>query len=97
MKKNELARHLGVSTSVVSDWCNGNKNPRTDKIVAMAELFNVRYSDLTDDPVGKMTLDEEKIISKYLGNNKDMGRIVAVCKKMPPDKLEHLADFLEAK
>lgn len=97
IRQAELARQLDVSTSTVSDWCSGKKIPRPEKLKAMTDLFHIKYSDLMDAPVDHMSVDEEKIIAKYLGANKNMTRIVKVCKKMPPEKLEHLADFLEAK
>lgn len=47
--KSELAKYMGVSTSTVSDWCNGNKYPRMDKIEKMAAWFGILKSQLTED------------------------------------------------
>lgn len=50
MEQAELAEKLGVSQSSISHWINGNKYPRIDTIEKIAELFNVRKSDITDEP-----------------------------------------------
>lgn len=54
MKRNDidqkkLAEEIKVSQSSVSQWISGNKYPRIDKIEAMAQLFNVYKSELTND------------------------------------------------
>ena len=45
----DISRALNVSTSTVSDWCNGNKFPRVDKLQRIAELLGVRPSALTTE------------------------------------------------
>ena len=40
---------MGCSSSTVSDWCNGRKYPRVDKMQRMADWLGVRMSDLTSE------------------------------------------------
>lgn len=47
--KTELAKYIGVSTSTVSDWCNGNKYPRMDKVEKIAAWFGILKSQLMED------------------------------------------------
>lgn len=35
----ELAEHMGCSSSTVSDWCNGKKYPRVDKMQRIADFL----------------------------------------------------------
>jgi len=54
MSINNLTRYqmceaLGVSYSTFSDWVNGSKYPRIDKIEMMANYFGVQKSDLIED------------------------------------------------
>lgn len=49
MTQLELAKHLGVGTTSVYNWCNGIKTPRMDKVDAMCSLFNIRRSDLMEE------------------------------------------------
>ncbi len=46
----ELAEHMGCSSSTVSDWCNGKKYPRVDKMQRIADFLGVRMSELTSPP-----------------------------------------------
>lgn len=42
----ELAAYCGVSQNTVSCWVRGTKAPRPEKMVKLAEFFNVRATDL---------------------------------------------------
>ena len=41
-----IAEKLGVSKQTVSDWVNGKKFPRVDKMQQLADLLDVLMSDL---------------------------------------------------
>ena len=45
----DIAETLGVSKQTVSDWVNGKKFPRVDKMQQLADLFGVLMSDLYSD------------------------------------------------
>lgn len=45
----EVADYLGVSAPTMSDWANGKKFPRIDKIEMLADYFNILKSDLIED------------------------------------------------
>lgn len=40
--RREICKDLNVSYSTFSDWYNGNKYPRIDKIEAMANYFDIQ-------------------------------------------------------
>ena len=44
-----IAVKLGVSDMTVSNWINGTKYPRINRIQALAELFNVKMSELMEE------------------------------------------------
>ncbi|MCL1951736.1 MAG: hypothetical protein FWF60_02790 [Oscillospiraceae bacterium] len=44
---------LGVAYTTFSDWYNGNKYPRIDKIEMMANYFGILKSDLVEDKEGR--------------------------------------------
>jgi repressor LexA len=44
-----LAQRLGVSSQTISNWCNGIKIPRMNKVDAMCEIFHCRRSDLMEE------------------------------------------------
>lgn len=45
----ELAEIAGVATSTFSEWTNGKKYPRMDKIELLADYFGILKSDLIED------------------------------------------------
>ena len=52
----ELAEYMQVSQATVSNWCNGIKTPRMDKIDKICSFFDVRRSALMNDPDDPTTL-----------------------------------------
>lgn len=49
MTQAELAERLNVSTATTSNWCNGVKSPRMDKVDKMCKIFGCMRSDLMED------------------------------------------------
>ena len=48
MSRAELAKALGVSYSIVTQWINMKAYPRIDKIEKMANLFGIEKADLVE-------------------------------------------------
>lgn len=105
MTQSDLAKHLGVSTQSVTNWCKGAKTPRMDKVDAMCSLFNCKRSDLmeeketTIDIIKKRRLELEltlKDVAKALGVSEatvsryESGEI----QNMGIDKIESLSSVL---
>ena len=55
----ELADHLNIPRSTMSNWIKGNTYPRIDKIQAIANYFGVMKSDLTEDKKVEYRFDYE--------------------------------------
>ena len=51
VNRKDLANVLGISYFTVSDWVNGKKYPRMDKVELLATYFGVLKSDLIEDVV----------------------------------------------
>ena len=49
MRSMDVAAAIGVTPAAVSDWMNGKKYPRIDKIELLADLFHILKSDLIED------------------------------------------------
>lgn len=45
----DIVNDLGVGQATVSEWINGKKYPRIDRLQQLADYFNVYKSDLTED------------------------------------------------
>ena len=46
----DLSKDLDVATGTISEWCNGNKYPRSSTMLKLADYFNVTLADLVDEP-----------------------------------------------
>lgn len=55
--RRELAETWGFPYSTVTEWINGRKYPRIDRIEIMADYFGIQKSDLIED---KLTEEKEK-------------------------------------
>lgn len=55
-ERKEIALALGVSYSTFTDWVNGNKYPRIDKIEMLADYFGIKKSDLIEEYTGQSEL-----------------------------------------
>lgn len=47
--RKQICNDLGFKYTTFSDWYNGNKYPRIDKIEMLADYFGVLKSDLIED------------------------------------------------
>lgn len=54
-----LAEIWGFPYSTVTDWINGNKYPRIDRIEVMAEYFGIQKSDLIEEQKEKPTEQDD--------------------------------------
>ena len=49
VSRQDLSNVLGVSYFTISDWVNGKKYPRMDKVEMLADYFHVLKSDLIEE------------------------------------------------
>lgn len=47
--RKDISEALGISYFTVSDWVNGKKYPRMDKVEMLANYFGILKSDLIED------------------------------------------------
>ena len=71
--RRDMCEELGISYYTFSDWVNGKKYPRMDKVEMLANYFGIQKSDLiegkTSDPAGwqpKLTEKDERDIARQL-------------------------------
>ena len=54
----DICRYLNVSSATVSNWCTGQKYPRTEAMERIAKFFNVSVFELVCDHES----DEERML-----------------------------------
>ena len=57
--RREVSEALGVSYYTFTDWVNGKKYPRMDKVEKLAKYFGVLKSDLIEDKKEEATTPED--------------------------------------
>ena len=74
----DLVRDLSFRQATVSDWLNGKKYPRMDKVEKLANYLGVSINELLSQnvqeppaPAIKLTAQEEDHIKKYRQLNAD--------------------------
>lgn len=65
IKQNELAKRLGVGTSTVNNWVQGQKLPRMSKVDAMCEIFGCSRSAFIDETASILSPAENMLIDAY--------------------------------
>lgn len=96
--RRELAETWGFPYSTVTDWINGKKYPRIDRIEIMAAYFGIMKSDLIEE---KMTEEKEKdndilanIIVRMRTDEK-FSSVVESIYNIEPSKLDAVSQMLE--
>ena len=89
----DICKALGVSSATVSDWCNGNKYPRTDKIQQLADLLGVRFSSLTSDEGQADYEDQDRL--EALHQNPRLGLLFDRSRKMSHDDVEFMLQMAD--
>ena len=80
-KRIDLSNDLNIPKTVVSSWCNGTNFPRPEKIMLLANYFNIDFIDLfTDKSKEKADLEEINNIAAQL--DKEYRNIVLEQAKM---------------
>lgn len=66
--RKDVSEAIGVSYYTFSDWVNGKKYPRMDKVELLAEYFGILKSDLIEDkpkaPVNELSARKREFIQR---------------------------------
>lgn len=100
----ELCRRLKVSSATASDWANGKKIPRADKLQAICVWLNCGLSDLLEEnpevlPDGHPTeyYDDEvvQVVTDRLRTNPEYGVLFKASANLKPEDVELVTKFIE--
>lgn len=101
----DLRRYMGVSSATASDWCNGKKIPRADKLQSictwlqcdMSELLGEYKPDVRARGQEPGYYDEElvKDITEQLRQNPEYGVMFKALTNVKPEDIELVTKFIE--
>lgn len=96
--QNDIVKDLSITASTVSDWANGKKYPRVDKMQMLADYFGILKSDLTEEhEESKLTDDIE--LQEYLEelkNRSEMRMLFSLAKGATKEDVEQAVKIIEA-
>ena len=74
--RKDVSEAIGVSYYTFSDWVNGKKYPRMDKVELLAEYFGILKSDLIEDKPkqperSELSAKKREFIAKVEGMTED--------------------------
>lgn len=102
--RKEVSEAIGVSYFTFSDWCNGKKYPRIEKLETLAKYFGISVSELVGEQQGEpaktgttqIGKDEVLDIILRLHTDEEFLKIVEKMSLLDSDKLKALKQFLNA-
>lgn len=94
----ELIERMKVSSATASDWCNGKKLPRMDKIEAIASWLGVETSDLLEAkpvPDAYYLNDEAKELAQFLFENPEYKVLFDASRKVSKEDIGFVKEMLD--
>lgn len=94
--RTQISEDLGFPYSTLTEWVNGKKYPRIDRIEKLAEYFGISKSDLIEDfEAIKKDNDRLATIVIKLRTNKELLDVVDRLVSLDKAKLESLKRLLD--
>ena len=95
----DLCKHLNVSSATVSDWCNGKKMPRMDKIQSICNWLRIEKSDLLEDKERQNSSyylnDDARDIAEFLYTNPEYKVLFDASRKVKKDDIQFVKEMID--
>jgi len=94
----DLARRLNVGTTSVSNWVNGIKTPRMNKVDMMCEIFHCKRSDLiSEESTEEYYIDPETAaLAQEIKDSKQLSALFDVQRNMSAEDLDAIYQMVLA-
>ena len=89
--RNEVCDALGISYYTFSDWVNGKKYPRMDKVEMLADYFGILKSDLIEEKC----IDKKNSTDKMVLTDGEK-KILELFRRIPEDKQDMAIEMIRA-
>ena len=95
VKDADVAKATGITKSTFSDWKNGRSKPKDEKLLKIAEYFEVtldylRTGEEPSQPDGYYLSDETAHVAQEIFENKELRALFDVQRGMAPEDLKAL-------
>lgn len=85
----EVAEAVGVSTATMSEWLNGKKYPRINRIELLAQYFGIQKSDLIEDHTED---DADRLTRSML--LPDEAKFLSITRRLTPEQKQRALDMM---
>jgi transcriptional regulator with XRE-family HTH domain len=92
VSRKDVANVLGISYFTVSDWVNGKKYPRMDKVELLANYFGVLKSDLIEEEV----VDKPQLPQSTTTITEGEQMLLDLFRMVPEDKQQMVLQMIRA-
>lgn len=92
----DLYKKMEVSSATASDWCNGKKLPRTDKLVEIAAWLMIELSDLLEQKEHDLSDSANHILFRINDDERFRDLVTKIDKASDTDlsKIEDYVNFV---
>lgn len=99
--RRDVCKDLGLSYYTFSDWVNGKKYPRMDKVEMLADYFGILKSDLIEEKTEEQIAMQKKndILSDAIvrmRTDAEFAEVVEILCKLDSKKLAGIKQMLNA-
>ena len=97
--RKDVCNALGFSYYTFTDWVNGKKYPRMDKVEKLAEYFGILKSDLIEEKMTEETEKDNDIIADIIVRmrmDQDFHDAVVLLHQLEPGKVKGINEMLNA-
>ena len=97
----DLARYMHVSSATASDWCHGNKMPRTDKIQSICTWLGIELSDLLEETTGEKEEqpyylnDDARDLAQFLFDNPEYKVLFDASRKVKKEDIDFIRQMID--
>ena len=100
----DLCRRLKVSSATASDWANGKKIPRADKLRIICVWLNCELSDLLEEQADVLADGQPpqyyeneivQIVTDRLRTNPEYGVMFKAASNVRPEEVDFVTKFIE--
>lgn len=96
--RKDLEKDLGVSYYTISDWVNGKKYPRMDKVELLANYFGVQKSDLIEEELTEKKEKDNDILADIIVRmraDEEFFAVVSSIYSLDPSRLDGVNQMLK--
>lgn len=93
--RTDICNALGFKYSTFTDWVNGNKYPRIDKIEMLAKYFGIEKSDLIEEHTPPTEDDELTAYLEELRTRPEMKMLFKTSKNMTTEQIKAVVQMIE--